>query len=73
MSKPICPGLRGDLAASDIVWFYRERTCCTCSHAICELEGQGDGLFLNVVAGCDRGLRNSSYPCDSYEREPGVD
>ena len=73
MKAPSCPGLEGPLEASDIVWAYRERTCPTCSHAIIGLEGHPSNKFFAVVVGCDLGLRNSSYPCDSYEREPGVD
>ncbi|MFC3618289.1 hypothetical protein ACFOPS_08170 [Ralstonia solanacearum] len=26
---------------------------------------------LVVVSGCERGLQNSSYPYDEFEREPG--
>jgi len=49
------------------------RTCWTCSHAIWGLEFHPSNRHYAVILGCDRALRNSSYPCEKYEREPGVD
>jgi len=37
------------------------------------LEGHPSNKFFAVVVGCEIGLRNSSYLCEKYEREPGVD
>ncbi|CCF95899.1 hypothetical protein B7R77_17455 [Ralstonia solanacearum K60] len=47
------------------------RTCYRCSHVIPELHPSRRRFV--VVSGCERGLQNSSYPYDEFEREPGVD
>lgn len=71
MKTPSCPGLDEGLHWSDIL--HRERKCWTCSHAIVKVHGHPTVHWVSYVAGCDRGLPNTSYPCDGYEREPGVD